>query len=354
MIHVLLYVMHAGLKSLGITVPLDDSAGDTPGSDGKDEIDDIYIQGSVEVLQSGARANLLQSTPSDSAKDICVSNRTPQPAARPSGPFFATGESPMSMRMTDAPNISPAISLLGNRTVSCNCKKSKCLKLYCDCFRAQKYCDGCNCQQCANGPEHESERQRSMLSITERNPEAFLPRITSDSPTKHGQHVGDLPNGTVSPPYAVQYHFSGCHCKKSACLKKYCECFQAQVPCQARCRCQDCKNSVADGLFVECSPIAGNVKRNAYNLEKIAQGMHPHLPVATYARGLAGNRNDTISVNLHQQSGLTQVCDEKRQLLGQRPDSLIIRDGAQIPGPLAAAVTSISKSSNDRYDLPKF
>lgn len=28
----------------------------------------------------------------------------------------------------------------------CNCKKSRCLKLYCECFAAGIYCEGCNCQ----------------------------------------------------------------------------------------------------------------------------------------------------------------------------------------------------------------
>ena len=34
--------------------------------------------------------------------------------------------------------------------VYCNCKKTKCLKLYCDCFRLNQTCDGCNCQGCHN------------------------------------------------------------------------------------------------------------------------------------------------------------------------------------------------------------
>ena len=53
--------------------------------------------------------------------------------------------------------VTPCIS---NNTVtkeekSCNCKYSKCLKLYCECFSSGEYCIDCNCANCYNKLEFE-------------------------------------------------------------------------------------------------------------------------------------------------------------------------------------------------------
>lgn len=41
----------------------------------------------------------------------------------------------------------------------CNCRKSKCLKLYCECFANNKYCGpACACACCSNTQEHDELR----------------------------------------------------------------------------------------------------------------------------------------------------------------------------------------------------
>lgn len=125
----------------------------------------------------------------------------------------------------------------GKSQVKCNCKKSKCLKLYCDCFRVSKYCEDCNCVDCNNCVEREHDRLIAVNNILERNPDAFAPRIKQDSETMSKGHL------------------SGCHCKKSACLKKYCECFSAAVACSDKCRCMDCRNSVEHVAAMSASKV---------------------------------------------------------------------------------------------------
>jgi Tesmin/TSO1-like CXC domain, cysteine-rich domain len=68
-------------------------------------------------------------------------------------------------------------SVSTSKPISCGCKRSKCLKLYCDCFRFSKFCDGCVCNDCANKGTREEERTQAIAVILERNPDAFKPIV---------------------------------------------------------------------------------------------------------------------------------------------------------------------------------
>ncbi|XP_015888163.1 protein tesmin/TSO1-like CXC 3 [Ziziphus jujuba] len=126
----------------------------------------------------------------------------------------------------------------GDSCKRCNCKKSKCLKLYCECFAAGVYCiEPCSCQDCFNKPIHEDTVLATRKQIESRNPLAFAPKVirSSDSVPEFGDESNKTP--------ASARHKRGCNCKKSSCTKKYCECYQGGVGCSISCRCEGCKNA---------------------------------------------------------------------------------------------------------------
>lgn len=127
----------------------------------------------------------------------------------------------------------------GDGCKRCNCKKSKCLKLYCDCFAAGMYCvEPCSCHGCLNRPQYEQTVLETRQQIESRNPLAFAPKIIERS----GDFSANNREDGVSSTPASARHKRGCNCKKSMCLKKYCECYQANVGCSDNCRCEGCKN----------------------------------------------------------------------------------------------------------------
>ncbi|KAG2332777.1 hypothetical protein Bca52824_003957 [Brassica carinata] len=122
----------------------------------------------------------------------------------------------------------------------CTCKKSKCLKLYCECFAAGVYCSTvppCSCTDCNNIPLYNETIFATRKTILSRNPLAFSPKIFGKSSDSVQKNRGD-----ASKTPASGRHIRGCNCKKSNCSNKYCECFQGGVGCSRHCRCELCKN----------------------------------------------------------------------------------------------------------------
>ncbi|KAJ8756199.1 hypothetical protein K2173_024746 [Erythroxylum novogranatense] len=122
----------------------------------------------------------------------------------------------------------------------CSCRRSRCLKLYCECFAAGLYClESCTCENCFNSTGYEDVVIDHRQQIEARDPLAFTSKVVIKSAMNT---PADMKDGTWSTPPSAR-HKRGCNCKKTRCLKRYCECYQAGVGCSDRCHCECCDNS---------------------------------------------------------------------------------------------------------------
>lgn len=111
------------------------------------------------------------------------------------------------------------------RKITCNCKNSSCIKMYCECFRENGFCGKfCKCKDCKN---HEGNAERS-LNLQNRNKkqnDGLVFKLSKDT-------LAEIPHRTKR----------NCKCQKSQCQKNYCECFNDGAFCSSRCCCINCLN----------------------------------------------------------------------------------------------------------------
>ena len=108
------------------------------------------------------------------------------------------------------PTTSSRSNSMSRRVTGCTCKKSRCLKLYCDCFARKVLCTSrCTCEPCENKSE------TSPALIKARN---------------------------LAKSSGAFEKLDCCTCKNSRCLRKYCLCFSNAKPCTDKCSCTNCSN----------------------------------------------------------------------------------------------------------------
>lgn len=139
----------------------------------------------------------------------------------------------------------------------CNCKKSKCLRMHCSCFKTEGFCGpNCSCEGCINQPQFEEARAFVIKKTKEINPLAFEKKFAVGASTR--------------------VNLQGCRCSKNNCQKRYCDCYKEGVGCFELCSCVNCRNG--KDIKAKESSFRKKIFRKKHRIiisnrpEKIAEG----------------------------------------------------------------------------------
>ena len=111
----------------------------------------------------------------------------------------------------------------------CTCRKSQCIKLYCEWFITKSFCSpSWSWVDCFNMEENEQEINKIIKKIEAKNRDAFKVKVVSEG---NDENISDNVSSQNLINKVKKVHRKGWNWKKSQCCNNYWECHQLGAKC---------------------------------------------------------------------------------------------------------------------------
>ena len=148
-----------------------------------------------------------------------------------------------------------------NSKIHCTCKKTRCIKKYCECFSSGVLCYNCKCENCLNKSslfadnnniDSNAKNVNNINIINNTNKKEEEIKETKEMKEKKEYKINnENKNNDINVTHTDKKKLIICTCSKSGCNKNYCECFKAKVKCNNKCRCIKCLNKRDDSITLD-------------------------------------------------------------------------------------------------------